>query len=85
MRTIDVTLYQYNELPTGKAKAKALDWMREGEMQMWQAEFEFAETAARKLGIVFETREIPLMNGSTRTESDIRYSGFYRKATACHS
>ena len=77
MRTIEVTLYKYDELPTAKAKAKAIDWMREGEQQMWQAEFEFAETAARKLGIVFATREIPLMSGKTRTISDIRYSGFY--------
>ena len=81
MRTIEVKLYKYNELPTAKAKAKALDWMREGEQRMWTAEWEFAETAARKLGIVFATTEIKLMNGKTRTESDIRYSGFYAQGS----
>ena len=31
MRTIEVKLYKFNELPTDKAKAKARDWMRKSE------------------------------------------------------
>ena len=31
MRTVEVTLYKFNELPTEKAKERARNWWREGE------------------------------------------------------
>ena len=71
-------LFTFGEL-SDKAKETARDWWRECE----QAEFgahgdlmESAETAAKLLGITFAVRDVPLMSGKTRTESDIRWSGF---------
>jgi hypothetical protein len=76
MRIAEVKLYQYDELPTDAAKAKALDWMRESEAEFWEADFEAAETAAKLLGITFDTRPVKLMGGGTRYDSVIHYSGF---------
>jgi hypothetical protein len=74
MRTIEVKIYQFNEL-SDVAKEKARDWYREG-IELHNVVFEPAESAAKLLGITFAKRSIPLMNGKTRSESDIRYSGF---------
>jgi len=79
MRTVEVKLYQFNELPTEKAKEKAREWMREGESQDFGAFgelFEPAQTVAEILGIDFDTKTVPLHRG-TRQEPDIRYSGFW--------
>jgi hypothetical protein len=73
MRTIEVKLYQFNEL-SDKAKEKARDWFREG--SEFDGTFEPAETAAKLLGITFADREVKLMSNKTRIEPDIRYSGF---------
>lgn len=75
MRTIEVKIYQFHEL-SDAAKEKARDWYREGIELHTDAVFEPAESAAKLLGITFAQRSIPLMNGKTRSESDIRYSGF---------
>ena len=45
--------------------------------ELWEADFESAETAGRLLGITFDKRPVKLMGGATRYDSDIRYSGFY--------
>lgn len=79
MRTIEVKLYQFDELPTDKAKERARDWFRECEAQDFGAHgelWERAETAAKLLGITFDTEQVPLMSGKTRCEPHIMYSGF---------
>lgn len=73
MRTIEVKLFQFDEL-SDEAKEKARDWYREGDE--FRPLFEPFETAAKLLGITLGTTQIPLMNGKTRQETDIRYSGF---------
>lgn len=78
MRKIEVILYQFDEL-SEKAKEKAREWYREGEAQDFGAHgeiFEPAETAAKILGITFRQDVVKLQGGGTRTEPDIRWSGF---------
>lgn len=79
MRTIEVKLYQFEEL-SDAAKEKAREWWKEGAAQdfgghgeIWEA----AETAAAILGIEFGTQTVKLYGGGTRIEPDIRYSGFW--------
>jgi hypothetical protein len=79
MKTITVKLYQFDEL-SDKAKEKARDWYRELEAQDFGSHGEIwepAEAAAKLLGITFRTNEVKLMGGGTRSEPDIRYSGFW--------
>lgn len=76
MRTIEVKLFQFDEL-SDSAKEKAREWYREGNPNdLLDNMLESFETAAELLGITFESRTVSLMNGKTRQESDIRYSGF---------
>jgi hypothetical protein len=78
MRTIEVNLYQFDEL-SDEAKGKARDWFRELEAQDFDAYGELwepAEAAAKLLGITFAKTAVNLVSGKTRYESDIRYSGF---------
>ena len=65
MRTIQVNLYQYDEL-SDAAKAKAREWYIAGDT--FDPEMEPYETAAQILGITFATERDTL--------PDIRYSGF---------
>lgn len=64
MRTIEVKLFQFEEL-SDRAKETAREWYRNG--LEYDANFEPYETAAKLLGITFETKD---------GVSDIRYSGF---------
>lgn len=76
MRTIETKLYTYEEL-SDKAKEKARDWWKECESQDFGDHgelLESAETAAKLLGITFNTRRIPLMGGGTRTEPNVWWS-----------
>lgn len=75
--TKEVTLYHFEEL-SDAAKEKARDWWRECENQDFSAEFEYAdfEECGRILGIEFKSRPVKLMNGSTRYEPTIYWSGF---------
>lgn len=78
MRTVEVRLYQFDEL-SDKAKDKAREWMREGESEMFGLFgeiYEPAETAAKLLGITFNRNDVTLNGGGTRSEPDIRWSGF---------
>lgn len=78
MRTIEVKLYQFEEL-SDAAKEKAREWWKELESQDFGGHgdlFEFAETAAGLLGIEFGTKAVPLHGGGTRQEPDIYWSGF---------
>lgn len=63
MRTIEKTIYKYDELPTEAAKAKARDWYRETGMSYdwWDAVYEDAKTILEAIGF---------------TDVDICFSGF---------
>ena len=81
MKTIQVNLYSFSEL-SDSAKEKARDKYRE-----WSDDFEAdfvmddAKNIADILGIEFDTRSVPLMNGKTRSEPEIYYSGFYQQGS----
>lgn len=78
MRTVETSVFTFDEL-SDRAKETAREWWRESESQEFGAFgeiFEPAETAAALLGIAFDYNRIPLHGGKTRTEPDIRYSGF---------
>lgn len=76
--TIERTLFTFDEL-SEEAKERARDWWRSSEDQDWTgAEYviENAERVAAILGIEFAQRHVKLMNGNTRPESIIYWSGF---------
>jgi hypothetical protein len=64
MRTIEKTIYKYDELPTEAAKAKAREWYRETglDYEWWDAVYEDAKTILAAIGF---------------SDVDIRFSGFY--------
>lgn len=77
MRTVEVKLYQFDEL-SDKAKEEAREWYRQGESEEFGGFgelYEPAETAAALLGIEFDYRTVELMKG-TRQEPAISWSGF---------
>lgn len=79
MKTKTITLYDFDEL-SDDAKQKARDWLRrcQADDQDW-ADFTIqdAETICGILGIELDYRSVPLMNGKTRREPQIYYSGFW--------
>lgn len=76
-KTIETTVYQFDEL-TDEAKEKARDWYRSGALDYvwWDSVYENAANAADKLGITLRTKLVKLMNGGTRQEPCIWFSGF---------
>lgn len=74
---IEKTVYQFNEL-NDKAKEKARDWWRGCENQDFDTKFlyEDFERMGKLIGIEFKPRPVKLMNGSTRYEPTIWWSGF---------
>jgi hypothetical protein len=76
MREVKVKLYQFNELQLKQAKERAREWMREGNSEDFDPEFEQFETAAKLLGIDLDSRAIQTHGGKTRYEPHILYSGF---------
>ena len=76
MRTIEKTIYKFDELPNDKAKDKARQWYRDGafDYDWWDFVYEDAERIAVILGIDFAHKH-------GRTELAIYFSGFGRKAT----
>ena len=74
MKTVEIGIYTFDEL-SEDAKERARDWYRESDE--FNPEFEQFETAAKILGIEFDTRPITLMSGKTLYESHIMYSGFF--------
>lgn len=74
--TIEKTIFKFDEL-TDSAKEKARDWWRQAESSdMDLLDRDDLEEIAKILGIEFDKRQVPLMNGKTRGESNIYYSGF---------
>lgn len=71
MRTVEITLYHYDELPTEKAKEKAREWWLQDGLgyDWWDAVYEDADQVAQILGI-----EIDRKGKSTPA---IYFTGFY--------
>lgn len=82
MRTITTTIYTYNEL-SDKTKERAREWYREGglEYNWWDFLYEDFDQRASELGIELSRKSIPLMNGKTRSEPEIYFSGFYHQGS----
>ncbi len=78
MRTVTKTVYSYNEL-SDKAKAKARDWLREAQAQdsdWWDSVYDDAEEIGKLMGIEMDQKPVKLMNGATRYDPAIWFSGF---------
>lgn len=76
--TKTITLFSFDELAE-TAKERARDWYRQGIGQdSWWSEavLEDAARVCGMLGIALETRGVKLMNGTTRLEPVISFSGF---------
>ena len=71
------TLYKFSEL-SPEAQQHALEEQARYEAEDFYPEFVYddAATIAALFGLDLDTRYIPLMNGSTRPEPTIYYSGF---------
>jgi hypothetical protein len=78
MTRIEITereLLTFDELGDS-AKEKARDWFRGCIESDEIADYDDWQAVAEILGISFATRSVPLMNGSTRQEPMIHWSGF---------
>lgn len=75
--TVEHTLYRFDEL-SDRAKETARDWWRELEATDFDTEFviEDAQRMGAILGIEFDTRPVKLMNGNTRYDATVYWSGF---------
>lgn len=73
----ELTVYKFEEL-SDSAKERARDWWRSCESQEFDTEFMYDDfkAIADILGIEFNQRAVPLMNGSKRYEPTIWWSGF---------
>lgn len=75
--TVSREIYQFTELPD-TAKEHARNWWRECENESFSdtVDYDDFQECARRLGIEIDTRAVPLMNGKTRSEPCIYWSGF---------
>lgn len=69
------TLFQYDEL-TPEAQQEAREWYRTGFEFYSDTDFEYAATIADLFGLDIRQRPVKLMNGQTRYEPCVYYSGF---------
>lgn len=76
MRTIEKTVFQFDELED-EAKEKAREWYREGDEFFCEYVYKDVATIADILGIDLRQRPVKLMNGQTRYDPAIYYSGFW--------
>ena len=76
-KTTTRTLYKFSEL-SPEAQQHALENQSRFESEFFDFKFVYddAATIAALFGLDLDTRYIPLMNGSTRPEPTIYYSGF---------
>jgi hypothetical protein len=76
-RTKAITIYTFDEL-SDAAKERARQWWREGhdQAEWWDAVYEEAARMADMLGIDLKQKPVKLMNGSTRYDPAIYFSGF---------
>lgn len=82
MRIKETKVYQYDEL-SEKAKEKARDWFRRDypDFDWWAFLYEDFERRAKELGIELSKKAVPLMNGKTRYDPEIYFSGFYHQGS----
>lgn len=85
MRTLTTTreLYQFAELDDD-AKERARDWWRNLEAQDYEPDYvvDDAERMGAILGIEFDPRPVRLMNGGTRYDPTVYWSGFSSQGDA---
>lgn len=76
--TIEKTVFNFDEL-SDRAKDRAREWFREGNLDYdWRdAVYEDAAQCAAILGIDLRQKPVKLMNGSTRHDPAISFSGFW--------
>lgn len=88
MRQTCKTVYLFKELPDEQAKEKARDWWRQqvfDDNVDYDFVYEDAATAGEIIGIDIRTRPVKLMNGSTRYDPTIYWSGFWSQGDgACY-
>lgn len=77
MRTEEVSIYTFEEL-SDKAKVRAREWYREGALDYdwWDGIYDDASRIFAILGIDSQ-KPVKLMNGSTRYDPAIWFSGFW--------
>jgi len=82
MRTVEKTLYKYEEL-SDRAKQKARECYLEGglDYSWWEDSYEDFARVAEILGITLSQRSVPLMSGKCRYEPEIYFSGFYHQGS----
>lgn len=80
MRIQETKVYTYDEL-SDKAKEKARNWYREGNLDYdwWDCSYEDFANRAQELGIDLRQKPVKLMNGKTRYVPEIYFSGFYHQ------
>lgn len=78
MRIKETPVYTYDEL-SEKAKERAREWFRRDypDYNWWDFLYEDFERRAKELGIELFKKPVPLMNGKTRYDPEIYFSGFY--------
>jgi len=74
---METTVYKFNEL-SDKAKDRAREWFREGNLDYdwWDFVYEDVATIADLIGIDLRTRPVKLCGGGIRYEPCIFFSGF---------
>lgn len=77
MRTVTQTVYTFDEL-SDSAKERAREAHREGQLEYdwWDSSYDDFARVADILGIDLRQRAVKLMNGSTRYDPAIYFSGF---------
>ena len=82
MRTVTTTLYRFDEL-SEDAKQRAIEWYRNGNLdyKWWDFVYEDCANIADIIGIDLRNRKVKLMDGSTRYDPDIYFSGFYHQGS----
>lgn len=76
-RVMETTVYKFSEL-SDRAKERARDWFRQGDLDYdwWEFIYEDAAHIADLLGIDLRTKRVKLMNGDVRYDPCIFFSGF---------
>lgn len=81
MRTIEVNLYQFDEL-SDKAKGRARQWYRDcsaGDNSFAESVISDADEIGERLGIQFDLATVKTFGGKTYTEPKISWSGFWNQ------
>jgi hypothetical protein len=74
---IEKTVFSFAELE-GRAKERALEWLREDPSDFYaESVLEDFATVCDLIGVSLDTRGVKLMNGSTRQEPKVYWSGFW--------